>query len=79
MVPLKKINLIVRKADLKKAININYLSGAANRIRTCDPVITNDVHPSRPLPDKPKIFLCPHKLTFDYNDISRHHVTLRVH
>jgi hypothetical protein len=33
--------LIVRKADLKKAININYLSGAANRIRTCDPVITN--------------------------------------
>lgn len=43
MVPLKKINLIVRKADLKKAININYLSGAANRIRTCDPVITNDV------------------------------------
>jgi hypothetical protein len=31
------------KDGLQSLLKINTISGAANRIRTCDPVITNDV------------------------------------
>jgi hypothetical protein len=43
VVPLSEAKYLHQNIDYKILNDLNVLSGAANRIRTCDPVITNDV------------------------------------